>query len=305
MIKMLKKLKDSRGSLSTVTSVTLGEVLYGVIAAVLFAVLLLISFRPRINFREKQPVDIVLFGDSVFGEIRDEEAIPARLQEMLGKSVYNGAFGGTCAARIEDQRPLDYTRGLFSLAELAKSVESGDFGAQQSVIMRESNTGYFAEVVDGLDAIDFSRVGIFVIQQGLNDYHAGVPIEDQEDPYDEYTFAGAVRSAVRFFRRVNPGARILIVTPTYTWYTMNGKTCEEIDNGGGILEDYVNAELRLAEELDLEVVDVYHDLYPHETWEDWQICSRDGLHPNETGRKMLAEKIAEALLRQGQTGRSR
>lgn len=281
------------------------KILYSVIAAALFAVLFLISFRPRINFRERQPVDIVLFGDSVFGEIRDEEAIPVRLQEMLGKSVYNGAFSGTCAAKIEDQRPLDYTRGLFSLAELAKSVESGDFGAQQSVIMRESNTEYFAEVVDGLDAIDFSRVEIFVIQQGLNDYHAGVPIENQENPYDEYTFAGAVRSAVRSFRKANPGARILIVTPIYTWYTMSGKTCEEADNGGGILEDYVNAELRLAEELDLEVVDVYHDFYPHETWEDWQICSRDGLHPNETGRKMLAETIAEALLRQGQTGRSR
>ena len=79
-------------------------------------------------------------------------------------------------------------------------------------------------------------------------------------------------------------------------YTVNGKTCEETDNGGGVLEDYVNADLRLAEELDLEVIDVYHDLYPHEKWEDWKLYSRDGLHPNENGMKLLTEKIAEQLM---------
>lgn len=273
------------------------EILYGVIAAALFAVLFAVSFRPREKFQVRQPVDIVIFGDSIFGEIRDENAVPARLQGILGQSVYNGAFGGTCATRVDSEKRLDYTRDLFSLTELAKSVESGDFGVQQAVIMRESNTEYFGDVIDGLDAIDFSGVEIFVIQQGLNDYHAGVPIENPEVPYDENTFTGAVRTAVRSFRKVNPEARIVIITPVYTWYTVSGKTCEETDNGGGILEDYVNADLRLAEELDLEVIDVYHDFYPHEKWEDWKLCSRDGLHPNETGREMLTERIAEQLLR--------
>lgn len=261
----------------------------------LFAALFLVSFRPRESFTDRQPISIVIFGDSIFGEIRDEEAVPARLEEILGKSVYNGAFGGTCAARVEPERRLDYARDVFSLAELAKSAESGDFGVQQSISMRESNTEYFGDVIDGLDAIDFSGVEIIVIQQGLNDYHAGVPIENPDEPYDERTFMGAVRSAVRSFRRVNPQARIVMITPVYTWYIVSGKTCEETDNGGGVLEDYVNADLRLAEELDLEVIDVYHDFYTHEEWEDWRLYSRDGLHPNETGRKMLTERIAEGL----------
>lgn len=271
------------------------KILYGIIVAALFAALFLVSFRPRESFTDRQTTSIVIFGDSIFGEIRDEEAVPARLEVILGKSVYNGAFGGTCAARVEPERRLDYTRDMFSLAELAKSVESGDFGVQQSVSMRESNTEYFGDVIDGLDAIDFSGVEIIVIQQGVNDYHAGVPIENPDDPYDERTFMGAVRSAVRSFRRVNPKARIVMITPVYTWYIVSGKTCEETDNGGGVLEDYVNADLRLAEELDLEVIDVYHDFYTHEKWEDWRLYSRDGLHPNETGRKMLTERIAEGL----------
>ncbi len=271
------------------------KIIYGIVVGALFAALFLVSFRPRESFTDRQPVSIVIFGDSIFGEIRDEEAVPARLEEILGKSVYNGAFGGTCAARVEPERRLDYARDVFSLAELAKSAESGDFGVQQSVSMRESNTEYFGDVIDGLDAIDFSGVEIIVIQQGLNDYHAGVPIENPDEPYDERTFMGAVRSAVRSFRRVNPQARIVMITPVYTWYIVSGKTCEETDNGGGVLEDYVNADLRLAEELDLEVIDVYHDFYTHEEWEDWRLYSRDGLHPNETGRKMLTERIAEGL----------
>ena len=281
------------------------KILCGIIAVVLFAVLFWVSFRPREKFIMRQPVEIVIFGDSVLSEVRDEKAVPAQLQKILGQNIYNGAFGGTCAARTEPKGRLDYTRGLFCLAELAKSVESGDFGVQQSIIMRESNTEYFGEVIDGLDAIDFTGVGTILIQQGLNDYHAGSPLEDPENPYDEHTFIGAVRAAVRSFRKVNPEVRIVIITPTYTWYTLRGETCEEADNGGGILEDYVNAELRLAQELDLEVIDLYHDFYPHEQWEDWKLCSRDGLHPNETGLEMIIERIAEGLSRPRQAVKDR
>ena len=72
-------------------------------------------------------------------------------------------------------------------------------------------------------------------------------------------------------------------------------TCEEMDNGGGFLEDYVNAQLRLAEELDVEAVDLYHDFFPHESWEDWEQSMMDGLHPNEAGRERIAQKIADVL----------
>lgn len=271
------------------------KIIYGIISAALFAVLFLASFRIRESSAESRYAEIVVFGDSVFGEIRDETAVPARLQRLLGKSVYNGAFGGTCAARTEPERRLDYTKDTFSLVGLAKSVYAGDFGVQQSIIMRESNAEYFGETIDGLDSLDFSKVEIFVIQHGINDYHAGTPIENEEQPYDERTFLGALRTAVDALRKVRPEARILLVTPLYTWYPSQGLTCEEADYGGGILADYVNAELELAEKLGLEVVDVYHNFYPHDKWEDWGLYSRDGMHPNDAGRQILAEEIAKRL----------
>lgn len=267
----------------------------GAVAVLLSLVLFLFIFKAVQGNSERQEAEIVVFGDSIFGEVRDGTAVPAQLEALLDRVVYNAAFGGSCAARVEQDRPLYYTKGTFSLVALTKAVGADDFGVQQSVFMRESNTEYFAEAIDGLERLDFSGVRIFVIQQGINDYQQGVPIENPEDPYDEYTFLGALRVAVNSLKKASPEARIVFVTPLFTWYTATGITCETADYGGGVLEDYVNAEISLARELGIEVIDLYHDFFPHTKWEDWELYSRDGLHPNEAGREKMALRIAEYL----------
>ncbi len=237
------------------------------------------------------------FGDSVFGLVRDETAIPAQLEKLLGKKVYNAALGGTAMARQEQDRRLDYPKGALSLTGLTESLLAGDFGPQQTVRMRESATDYFPEVIDGLQQVDFSQVDTVLIQYGVNDYHVGTEIDNPEDPYDVYTFLGALRTAVRSLREINPALRIVMVTPTYAWliYSDPPRTYQEADQGGGTLDEYVDAAIGAAKELDIEVIDVYYDFYPHENWEDWRLYTTDGLHPNEEGRRKLAEYIAEAL----------
>lgn len=238
---------------------------------------------------------MVAFGDSVFTDIGGMSVIPDRLAELLGISVYNASMGGTCAARLETERRLDSAKGSLSLVGLAKAVRSGDFDVQQTARIRDSNTETFSTILDGLAEIDFTKVEIVLIEKGLNDYHGGTPIDNPQDPYDEYTFLGALRSAVADLRSMNPEVRILFITPTYTWYTAWELTCEEMDNGGGILEDYVEAQRMLGEELGVETVDLYHDFFPHEKWEDWEQSMMDGLHPNEEGRERIAQKIAGVL----------
>lgn len=272
-----------------------GKYVCGAVALLLCGLLFFDGIGRIRDQGERRQVEILLFGDSVSGEVRDETAVPAQLGQMLGTTVYNAAFGGACAARIEQDKPLDYTRGVFSLVALAKAAEADDFGVQQSAVMRESNTEYFAEAIDGLAEVDFSCVKTIVIQYGLNDYHAGVPLDDSEDPYDEYTFLGALRAAIRSLKNACPQARIVLVTPTFVWYTASGLTCEEVCSNGIYLEEYVDAEAALADELGLDVVDLYHDFFPNERWEDWELYSRDGMHPNEAGREKMASEIAECL----------
>ncbi len=270
-------------------------VICGVAAALCFAALFAATFRSRAQ-RGQRTVAMVSFGDSVYTDIGGMEPIPDRLAERLGISSYNASMGGTCAARLEAERRLDSAKGSLCLAGLTKSIRAGDFAVQQTSRLRESTAERFPGIVDGLAEIDFAGVGIVLIGRGVNDYHAGTPIRDPEDPRDEYTFLGALRCAVEDLRRVNPRVRILFVTPTYTWYPEMGVTCEELDNGGGLLEEYVEAQLELGEELGIETVNLYHDFFPHERWEDWERYTTDGLHPNEAGRERIADRIAQTLL---------
>lgn len=271
------------------------KIVYGLIAALLLAILAAVALRDRIGPSERSQVQIVVFGDSICGLVRDETSIPAQVGELMGMTVFNGAFGGTCVSRIDEEHRLDRGEDSLSLAALAKAVAADDFGVQQSLKIRESATEHFAETVDELERIDFSAVELMLIMHGLNDYNSGVPIRNEEDPNDEYTFVGALRSSLEYLRRVNPSMRIVLVTSTYSWFLPIEQTCEEYDAGGGVLEDYIRAELELAQELGIEVIDVYHDAYPHEKWEDWEIYTEDGFHPNEEARRLLAGIIAEYL----------
>ena len=270
-------------------------IIYGLVAAVMLGLLAAVTFHVRPGRVERQQVQVVTLGDSILGNIRDDTAIPAQLERLLGKSVFNGAFGGTCTGRIDREYRLTEARDSLSLVGLTKAIAADDFGVQQTLRIRESVTEYFEDTVDALETLDFSGVELVVIMHGLNDYYCGVPIYNEEDPLDEYSFTGALRRSLMYLRQANPDMRILLASTTYTWNRAEGLTCEEYDAGYGKQEDYIRAEAEVAEELGVEFLDLYHDVYPHEKWEDWEVYTFDGLHPNEAGRELLARIICEYL----------
>ena len=270
------------------------KILYSIAAAVLFAVLLLLFF-PGDREYQRIPYDVVFLGDSVYGLCRDETSIPAKLQEKTGLKCYNGGLGGTVLGRADAGRRLGYTKDSISVAGLVRSFVVKDFGVQKTVQIREPATDYFEDTLGDLGQIDFDQVKILFIGSGLNDYHSGNPVDSTANPYDEYTYCGAIRSIVKELREAYPDLRIIFITPPYTWYTVPELTCEEYDLGGGVLEEYVNAEIGICKALDVEVIDIYHDYYPHDTWDDLYRYTDDGLHPNEAGREKIAPTIAESL----------
>lgn len=266
-------------------------------AVCVFGILIWLSYPLRGGAAQESAPGIIIFGDSIMGECRDEDSIPARLEAALGKETFNAAFGGTRMSRMDRERRLDDDRDGLSMAALSKAVASGDFGVQQMLHVSEGATDYFDETVDRLERVDFGQAEIVLLEYGLNDYHNAVPLDNPDDLLDEYTFAGAIRSCVKTLQKAYPGMRIILVTSTYTWYPQRGLTCENYDTGNGSLSRYVSVQLETAEELGVECIDLYHDLYPHENYDDWEVYTRDGLHPNEEGRALIARAITEYLTR--------
>ncbi len=269
------------------------KIIYGILALLLFGILFVLT-NDRSEKQERTTASIVMLGDSILGECRDETSIPAILSEMLSEKVFNGGLGGTSMGRLDGERRLAYTKDCLTMQALSQAIVADDFGPQQTVRIREHATQYFEETINELEKIDFESVDILFIGHGVNDYHSGAKIANEEDPYDVYTFIGALRSAVEALQERYPDLRIILLTPTYSWYVYYEdaeQTCENNDFGGGVLEDYVNAEIALAESLGVEVIDFYHDFYPHGQWSDWQLYTNDGLHPNEASRRRIAETI--------------
>ena len=213
--------------------------------------------------RATQTYQVVIFGDSVYGNVRDESAIPERLEELLGMTTFNAAIGGTCLGRWDTESDLDYSGDSLSVVALAKALYASDFGVQEAMRSKEEIIDYFPEMIRELEKIDFSSVELVIIGSGTNDYYNGILLENSKNPMDEHSFAGALRRTIGYLRRINP--------------------------------EYVNKEIEVAEECGVEVLDIYHDFYPHEQWEDYTLYTLDGLHPNDDGRKMIAERIAEYL----------
>lgn len=243
----------------------------------------------------KKQVDILFLGDSLIGQYRDETSIPYLVGELLGMSSYNGAFGGTSMAKLNTESKTSYQKDGLTLPSLARAISYDEFRVQQATTIRESATEHFPQVVDELEQIDFEALKYLIIEYGTNDYFAGVPVENPEDAYDEYTFAGALRSSLEILRKSLPDVQIILISPTYNWYLNTVENCENKDFGGGYLLEYVNAVSEIAEEYDVWYVDVYTDFYPLKAHEEALIYTEDGVHPNEDGRVKIAHAIVDYI----------
>lgn len=280
------------------------KILYGVCGACLLLALLPALLKTG---REAETQAEVLFlGDSIMGQYRDETSIPSLVAGQLDVTVFNGAFGGTTMSQQNRERRDAYYWDGLSFAQLSRAIAAQDLGVQQTIRTKDYVTQNFGEIVDELDRLDLSSVRTVVICYGLNDYTTGSPIADPEDPEDPYTVEGAMRSGIRQLRQSYPQMRIVFISPTYCWFVntlgTTNETCETNDYGGGCMEDYVEAQRRIAEECGVEYVDLYHDYYPHEEYGDWLQYTDDGLHPNERGRQKIADTLAEQL-RSGEVAR--
>lgn len=233
-------------------------------------------------------VQIVCFGDSIWDICRDETGIAALVEEKLeGQAkVYNLCIMGTTAsertADMEDAEQWN-TKSMLSVIMAAMGDESA-LPAQERERLQLGQTA--------LKETDY-----FLLAFGLNDYYCAVPREG-EDPYDVYTYEGALRTAVEMLQEHFPQAKVLILSQTYCQGYSYGKVDTESDWkdwGGGTGPDYAASARKVAEEYGLIFVDNYNEMGIN--IHNGTKYLSDATHLTERGRRKYADILVKALLK--------
>lgn len=215
---------------------------------------------------------LIFFGDSTMAYGEGTTTTPGYITGLSHAVTYNYAIGGT-AASITSPDTDDFPNFLPRF--LAENCTE------------ENGTGHF--LLEGIDVSD-KRL-YFLLTYGANDYFNGAAIENPDDPYDITTYMGGLRSGLKQCMAFFPDAKFIIMAPAFTSYLSNGT--ESGSDVGGVLTDYVDAAIAIAEELDIYYMDNYHDLGINDS-NVWYYTS-DGCHPNENGRILMAKHIMDFI----------
>ncbi|MBR1772003.1 MAG: SGNH/GDSL hydrolase family protein [Lachnospiraceae bacterium] len=225
--------------------------------------------------------DVVFFGDSVIGSFSETSSIPGAFGGLTGAHYYNCGKGGSNATMIKEN-----SLGIPAVVDLFLAKDVSHF---------EENTQIYQGMTDYFEHAKKKRNKCFVLNFGLNDYYSGLPVRNEEDPYDIYTYAGAMRTAINKLSEAYPDAVIVLMTPNFTNYF--GCGLEPQSDVGGLLPDYVGAVVSIAEANDYLLLDNYTtlgiDIDNHTEY------LLDGTHPNESTRYTIAQNLARLMLPYG------
>lgn len=270
-------------------------------AAVLVALGLLCLFFKE-EKKEKQ-YDIVFLGDSIAGTLLSDVSITTTMEERLGMSVFNGAFGGSTMSVQNAFLWSSAANVEWSMVKLAEAICYDDWQNQRAAMAYAENNRahstqaleYFAPKMEELMQIDFSQVEILIIEHGTNDYNSGQVLDNPENRFDETTYGGALRQTIMLLQKTYPDLRIVLVSPIYCGLGEGQKEkCYNTAYGNGeILDEYVFLEKQIAEEFGVEWIDAYHE---SGIWEDTaDIYLHDELHLLEAGQILMGNFIADYL----------
>lgn len=238
--------------------------------------------------KDESRLQIVFLGDSILDGYRNETGIAYLTGITCNADVYNLAMGGTTAA-LDTYESAIYDKWNSRCMQGVVHAICGDVSAG---IM----DGYQAGEV--FASCDFSKTDYFVIEYGMNDFLSGVPLNDEDDFYDEYTYVGALRVAIQSLRENFPDATIILCSPNYAqfWgkdgaYLGDGNM---VNNGGGTLVEYYRVCGNVSADMQTLFLDAYNgiglDTYSADEYLE------DGIHLSEKGRAKYAEVLSRTIL---------
>lgn len=203
---------------------------------------------------------------------------------FLGDSITEG-MGCSDESKVYHQ----LIKNKYGLSEARNYGVSGTRIAKQIVptVSNPVMDRYFA-----LRAAEMDKdADVITVFGGTNDYgHGDAPVGESSDRTPD-TFYGALHDLYSYLISKYPGKPIFVLTPTH-------RDNENVPDSNGLrLCDYVKIIREVAEYYSLPVIDLYamSGIQP-EIKEIKERYMPDGLHPNDAGQALLAERIANFIL---------
>lgn len=234
---------------------------------------------------EDNVVRMLVFGDSIWDNYRDETGIAAKVEHYMAvmgyeTKVYNAAIGGTRATIDPDDNEWEY--GAASDDSLGKMVSI--LNGQTDIELLQGKAAY-AELAEAMTMLN--DIDVVILAYGMNDFLAEAPGNDSDRSWTG--FGTALVRGVQEVRKACPNAEVLLVAPTYAAYFPI-----PIDNvGETALYNFAYRVYDVARGSETLCVDGYYNMginvYNYEEYLE------DGIHLNEKGRDLYARHVVSCL----------
>lgn len=204
---------------------------------------------------------------------------------FIGDSITEGV-GASC----EETRFTEVLKRSANLAEIKNYGISGTRIARQQTINPDSeymDVNSFCERYDQMD----EGADIIVVFGGTNDYgHGDAPFGTFEDRTMD-TYCGALHYLMRGLIEKFPTSTIVFMTPIH-----REEENKENESNHLPLKPYIDKMRETAEYYSIPVLDLFASggICPDIPAQKEAFCP-DGLHPNDAGNKMIAERLQAFL----------
>ncbi|MGN0492195.1 MAG: SGNH/GDSL hydrolase family protein [Acutalibacteraceae bacterium] len=206
---------------------------------------------------------------------------------FLGDSITEGA----CASKMENR----YVN-LIAAKTGAVCRNYGIGGTRLAFQTAKSDCEiYDRDFCSRIDEMDIDA-NIIIVFGGTNDFgHGDAKLGTFDDNTPE-TFCGAVNYLADKLKEKYPDANIVFLTPLHRVGENNPRGEGNKSEDGPVLKEYVDIIKESAKRHNIPLLDLYNDLEidPKEA-EDNAKYFADGLHPNDAGHRLLADKIISFL----------
>lgn len=241
----------------------------------------------------------VAFGDSIFGNFRDETGIPSIIAKNTGATIYNLGFGGTRISGRNDSNSQAQYWDKFSFCRIVDYIENKDFSPMRDALPYMSSAlPYFAESIDLLERINWNEIDFIFWEYGTNDFTGENKVKNVNNLNDLYSYYGAYCYSVEKLLTLYPHLRIILITPMWRFWQTNGIYEYDSDTheiGGQKLTDFVACVKEVGKKYHLPVIDNYFELDANKFTRSIYFNPNDGTHPKDQGRERVANRNSHQM----------